>query len=128
MKNPRTLGTLLVVLIGCILWGSADTAFAVGATPRGAGEIPNFPTAVDAYPDRPGASLFEVIKERAAYDSFNIVGTVIFVLAIIHTFMTSTFMGISHKYAHRFHEWSLRSYMGGEVGGWLPSATCCNSR
>jgi hypothetical protein len=118
MKFPRISGTVFAFLIACILWTSADNALAAGANPLGTGGEPTFPTAVDAYPDRPGASLFEVIKERAAYDSFNAVGTVIFLLAIIHTFMTSTFMGISHKYAHRFHEMESEE-LHGRGGRWV---------
>lgn len=118
MKFPRISRTAFVFLIGCILCASADLAMAAGATPRGTGEPPDFPTAVDAYPDSPDASLMEILKGRAAYDSFNVVGTVIFLLAIVHTFMTSTFMSISHKYAHRFHEMEAEE-LHGRGGRWV---------
>jgi len=118
MKIPCISRLVLVLLIGCIAWASVGSLFAAGAEPRGTGEAPDFPTAVDAYRDRPGASLLDTLKDRAAYDAFNIIGTVIFLLAIIHTFMTSKFMEISHKYAHRFHEMELEE-LHGRGGRWV---------
>lgn len=47
--------------------------------------------------------LFDQLKIRAAADPFNLVATVIFFLAVIHTFLASSFNRLAHRFeiAHR---------------------------
>lgn len=42
---------------------------------------------------------------RAKADPFNIVATLIFLLAVVHTFLSSIFNKLAHKYEHEHQEW-----------------------
>jgi hypothetical protein len=74
-----------------------------------------FPRELSSYPARPEASLLEVIASRIRAEPFNLIGTVIFLLAIVHTFMAPRFMGLSHRFAQRHREKTARSG-GGKRG------------
>ncbi len=50
-----------------------------------------YPTALAEYPDSDGIPLWETLKERVKYDPFNLYATIIFFLAIIHTFLSRYF-------------------------------------
>lgn len=47
----------------------------------------SFPRPLGDYPEAAGASVAEVLKQRATAEPFNVVATAIFVLAILHTFL-----------------------------------------
>lgn len=64
-------------------------------------EMVRYPTALSEYPETDGASLWQVLKERVRYDPFNLYATVIFVLAIMHTFAASYFNKIGHYFQKR---------------------------
>lgn len=70
-------------------------------------EMVRYPTALAEYPQMEGASLWSVLKERVRYDPFNLYATVIFILAIIHTFAASYFNKIGH-YFQKKHLIKLR--------------------
>ena len=55
-----------------------------------------FPTPLDAYASSEGRGLFSVFAERVRQDWFNLVATLIFVGALVHTFCT----GLFRKWAH----------------------------
>lgn len=55
-----------------------------------------FPTPLDSYLDGAGRSLWQVLVARAEADPFNAVATLIFVLAVIHTFVAWRFVEASH--------------------------------
>ena len=44
------------------------------------------------------------IKARAAEEPFNVAASLIFLLAILHTFAASTFTKLSHKFEHDHEE------------------------
>lgn len=68
----------------------------------GAGPTGSFPIALDAYEHvEADASMWEVIQQRAAEEPFNIVVTIIFALAVIHTFMTARIRHWSHVVEER---------------------------
>lgn len=83
---------LLLPLLFLCLATSADAAATTSAPAQ------PFPIPLDQYGTPPGAGLLEVIKHRATVDPFNVVATVIFFLAIIHTFLASKFMHIAHHW------------------------------
>ena len=56
-----------------------------------------FPVSLQSYDDAHMDSLWEVLKYRAQVDWFNVVGTLMFFGAIVHTFMASQF----HKFAEK---------------------------
>jgi putative Na+/H+ antiporter len=43
------------------------------------------------------------LVQRVQAEPFNLVGTLIFLCAIIHTFLASKFMLIAHRLEHQYH-------------------------
>lgn len=68
-----------------------------------------FPVPVENYQatESPGDSLWEVLKHRAKEEPFNIVATVVFILAVFHTFLCAKFRHWAHVLEQR-HEEKLR--------------------
>jgi hypothetical protein len=60
----------------------------------------SLPRALTAYPDKPGALLSEVLLDRVRIEPFNAVCTVIFALAIVHTFLAARFARRAHQIQH----------------------------
>jgi hypothetical protein len=54
------------------------------------------PRSLDSYHDPAGGGVLEVLRSRAGAEPFNLVATVIFLLAIIHTFLTARFRHWAH--------------------------------
>ena len=75
--------------------------------------ILDFPRSLSSYPVVPGQSLLEILRARVAADPINAVATLIFVLAVIHTFLASRFTEASHRVQAR-HDAEL-------AGAGLPS-------
>jgi len=69
----------------------------------GTDQYATFPRPLEMYPT-PGDSLMDAIITRAAMDPFNVAATVIFLLAIIHTFMAGPITRLSHHYEHLHQE------------------------
>lgn len=69
--------------------------FALPAPLVGAG-FP-LPRPLETYHDASTASLVQVLAHRAALEPFNAVATAIFVLAIVHTFLTAKFRHWAHR-------------------------------
>ncbi len=95
----------VVIMILFLLWmmpavvsvGDAQGAGAVDA------KVGTFPRDLQSYDDRGAGSILEILKIRARQEPFNVIATLIFFFAIIHTFLTSRFLAISHKWEHQ-HE------------------------
>ncbi|MFM1851531.1 MAG: hypothetical protein RIS54_1215 [Verrucomicrobiota bacterium] len=85
---------LLTYLVLVALLGGVSAVVAAGGG-HDAAAI-DFPTDVSAYADPEGASVWEVVKARAAAEPFNVVATVVFALAVIHTFLTARFRHWAH--------------------------------
>jgi hypothetical protein len=62
-----------------------------------------FPRSLESYHDAEVDSIWAILKNRAKQEPFNLIATLIFLLAIIHTFMTGRFMVVSHTWEHE-HE------------------------
>lgn len=63
-----------------------------------------FPRALESYPAEIGASAWEVVKARAAAEPFNVVATVIFLLAVLHTFASGKIRHWAHVVEERHAE------------------------
>lgn len=95
----------VVIMILFLLWmmpavvsvGDAQGAGAVDA------KVGTFPRDLQSYGDQGAESILEILKIRARQEPFNVIATLIFFFAIIHTFLTSRFLAISHKWEHQ-HE------------------------
>jgi Putative Na+/H+ antiporter len=60
-----------------------------------------FPRELSAYPDAATASLGAVLRARATLEPFNVVATVIFVLAVLHTFLAPKISHWGHMVEQR---------------------------
>lgn len=89
--------TRLITL--CLLLLTATAAWAAGPVPAG-----DFPRALSTYADPTEGGVLEVIKTRAAAEPFNVVATLIFVLAVLHTFATAKIRHWAHVIEERHCE------------------------
>ncbi|MFM8981855.1 MAG: putative Na+/H+ antiporter [Spartobacteria bacterium] len=104
MKSALTL--VLRRALPCLLL-LASSVVAFGTEPAPSTEA-SFPTPLEAYSDDGTESLGQKLVGRIKSDPFNIVATVIFFAAIIHTFAAAKFSAIAHKFDHE-HEVMLRN-------------------
>lgn len=81
------------VLCGSIAWGASPPAG--GAT--------DFPRSLESYGDQDSPGILAVLENRIRQQPFNLVATLIFFCAIVHTFLASKFMARAHKWEHE-HE------------------------
>ena len=74
---------------------------AAGETPI---SVESFPRSLESYNDADLGSIWAILKNRIRQEPFNLVATLIFILAILHTFMASKFLAIAHKWEHEHQE------------------------
>jgi hypothetical protein len=94
-KLPMIAASFAVLLLGSALLG---TIWAGGAP---AAETPSaFPPALDSYQDSKLQSVPAILVHRIKQEPLNLIATLIFLCAIVHTFMVSKFMAMSHVREH----------------------------
>ncbi|MEN8690814.1 MAG: putative Na+/H+ antiporter [Desulfobacterales bacterium] len=81
------------VLCGSVAWGASPPA-------EGAAD---FPRSLESYGDQDSPGIPAVLANRIRQQPFNLVATLIFFCAIVHTFLASKFMAMAHKWEHE-HE------------------------
>jgi hypothetical protein len=116
--------TLLFLGLGLFLCLTTLSTTAAGL-PRPAVD---FPLPVDSYHDQQIPSVFGKLTERIQREPLNLVATIIFFGAIVHTFMAARFRKLAHNYqqsydaiehcfiqltAHRILERNTTSYSSG---------------
>ncbi|UCF47565.1 MAG: hypothetical protein JSU89_10345, partial [Myxococcales bacterium] len=89
------LGALAVV---AILGLSTSTSLAADSAHAGASTV-EFPQDIQSYDDA-NLGVVARLTHRVKVFPFNLVGTVLFVLAIAHTFLTRRFRTLSHRMEH----------------------------
>lgn len=102
--------TKILLLLALLIFSISPT-FASGGGPepaypnlKGGGEqYAKFPKPLELYENGEGG-VIETIKARAAADPFNIAASIIFLLAICHTFAASSITKLSHKIEHEHDE------------------------
>ena len=77
----------------------AGTALASGVGDGHEADI-DFPPSLASYNDSHLQGIGDMLSHRAQVAPFNLAATMIFLCAIVHTFLTSKFLEISHKWAH----------------------------
>ncbi len=98
MRFRSTFSLLaLLLLIGCSI-GSAHAA----ADALAAAEKADFPPSLSTYDDADLPNVGAVLLDRIKKEPFNLVGSLIFLGAIVHTFAASKFLSISHRYHEQF--------------------------
>ena len=105
MKSFLCLLAALIFLLPPASWAAADQHDRP-AYPRladGSTQYATFPKPLETYPQTDGG-IMETLKARAKADPFNVAASVIFLLAILHTFAASTFTKLSHKLEDKHEE------------------------
>jgi Na+/H+ antiporter NhaD/arsenite permease-like protein len=93
----------------CLAWISIASAAgldvepAYPATPDGKAQYAAFPLPTNQY-EQVDTGIVSIFKSRIARDPFNLAATIIFFLAIIHTFAAGFFNKLAHKYEHLHDE------------------------
>jgi hypothetical protein len=90
-----------LLLLATLLPASVAFAAAEGAV--------EFPRALNTYPQSPDAGLWEILAARVEAEPFNLVATAIFLLAIVHTFLTARFRHWAHVVEER-HAAGMRAH------------------
>jgi hypothetical protein len=90
----KACAILLICLFGISLAGWAYAS----ATEAAHGTAPQFPRGLDSYQDDDIKSIAAILKNRISQEPFNLFATLIFFCAIVHTFLTSRFLSIAHKW------------------------------
>jgi hypothetical protein len=94
MRHLCSLAILAILFLNLIQAGY--TAPANGANI-------DFPKPLEEYHDKEISGIFAKLGHRIQGEPFNLLGTLIFVAAIAHTFLASNLMKISHRLEHEFH-------------------------
>ena len=95
----RIYGWLL--LVWCLFGSRLNSASAADVPDPNYPQF-NFPKPLEEYHDKEISGLWQKLIGRIKADPFNPVGTLIFLASIVHTFLTSRFMQISHRYQQEF--------------------------
>jgi hypothetical protein len=99
MNNSRIVWLLFVVLFsGAVL---AGVTLAAGDAPQDANA---FPPSLESYNDADKPNITAILTNRVHQVPFNLVATLIFLCAITHTFLTSKFLAIAHRWEHDHQE------------------------
>jgi hypothetical protein len=108
MKRKWKIGPVVFLLVAGLVILSASVSPAAEPV---SSDVGDFPRSVESYNDADAGSIWAILKNRVKEEPFNLIATLIFFLAIVHTFMTGRFMTIAHKWEHE-HQEKLKS---GEV-------------
>lgn len=94
MRKKRLPAAILFLLVFTI----AGWILAAEGPPS---DAPTFPPGLDSYSDaNADGSILAVLKSRIVEQPFNLAASIIFGLAIVHTFLTGRFMQIAHRWTH----------------------------
>jgi hypothetical protein len=112
-KLWRLLNFRILVVLALLCFLSATH----GATAAGESGHSVFPRPIDSYPPRtPDQSVFDVLRSRIEADPFNLVATIIFFLAIAHTFAAPMFLRLSHRFEREHKEQLAKAAQAGDPG------------
>jgi hypothetical protein len=93
-RQVRYAFILLITIAGIVLFFTNFLPAATGT----ASDSPSFPRSLDSYGDSQLTSIVSILTNRIQQEPFNLLATIIFLMAIVHTFFTGRFMAISHKW------------------------------
>ena len=94
---------LIFLLFAAVILCTAHVVAAAGNVP-----VAEFPPDLQSYNDA-GQSILARLIHRVKVNPFNLVATLIFFLAIVHTFLASRITAISH---HMEHEHEIKKEQG----------------
>jgi hypothetical protein len=98
MNRPGTLRAWIGLwLLMATVFFTAAPVLAAGPS---AGETIDFPRDLQSYGDSQKRDIGSILKHRIQAEPFNLAATLIFLGAILHTFLAGYFMAIAHKWEH----------------------------
>lgn len=100
MNRRWLLAAIIVLCASLVAAWAGDLAAAAGPS----ADAEPFPRTLDSYHDDDLGSIGAVLKNRISQEPFNLIATLIFVFAIVHTFLTARFLTISHKWEHEHQQ------------------------
>jgi len=100
----RSIGGHAVWLTVVILLMALPVFAVAGSGHSAATETIEFPKDLEGYGDNEGEGLWSILISRVRQEPFNLIATAIFFLAILHTFLTSRFLAIAHRWEHHHQE------------------------
>jgi hypothetical protein len=92
---------------------------ALAAGPGPSTNAAPFPRPLESYGDAGSVDVWSVLFTRAFAEPFNLVATIIFLLAIIHTFLASKILTLSHR-IQKNHDARVRLVRGLDLGDEIP--------
>ncbi len=102
MKQTAKIFIILLVVLG-----SVSTILASNEHDSSHSETSLLPRDLSSYHDQEMDSLLAILKNRISQEPFNLIASLIFLFAIIHTFISNKFTAIAHNLEHR-HEKKIR--------------------
>ncbi len=97
MKKIRSRVVFFIILA----LGVSGIVVAAGGPPA---DAPVFPPSLESYGDGEVGNIVSILGNRIRHEPFNLVASLIFLCAIIHTFLTGRFMVIAHRWTHNHEE------------------------
>lgn len=88
---------MAVFLLLALLGAPSARAGAADGPPH----APDFPRSLERYTGEEGLSLGDVLVRRAEAEPLNVIATLIFLLAVVHTFLAPHFLALSHRLRER---------------------------
>jgi len=96
IRHWKAWSILLICLFGISLAG-----WAYASAPEAAhGDVLEFPPSLESYHDAEMESIGAILTNRIRQEPFNLIASLIFLCAIVHTFMTTKFLAYAHKWEH----------------------------
>lgn len=95
----RLSAALFIALIASVVLILDNQAFAASAPSES-----NFPPSFESYGDAEMTGIGAILAHRIAQAPFNLVATILFLCAIVHTFMAAKFMEMSERRHHEHAE------------------------
>jgi len=105
MEKHRKVLTILLAFFGLAIVGIAAVTFAGGGGHGGGhDEKIEFPRSLESYHGAENAGIVKILLHRIKEEPFNLVATLIFFMAIVHTFLSSKFLAISHRLSQEHNQ------------------------
>ena len=95
-QYSKALSIIIISLFAVGLLGGVAALAAKEPTD----DVKTFPRTLDSYNDSGLKSIAAILKNRITQEPFNLVATIIFLCAIVHTFLTGKFMAVAHRWEH----------------------------
>jgi len=108
------------IFIVCFLGVGIAVWTFVSANETAHTDIPEFPPSLDSYNDADMQSISAILMNRIVKEPFNLVASLIFLCAIIHTFLTSRFLAIAHKW-EKEHEQKIQQGLAPKFSVHIPA-------